>query len=249
MDLKKKYYFAIIFILIVLIVSAYYVFFWDNEIEMHLEKSKYILNERIRNIELDRFPLRLQLDFDRLLKDTKSVSLEKEWSTELDFDLTQPPFFDLKNLYLVSFDKIAVYERNNLHNIWRKQLEHDIMSFLLIDGNNIFIVDIQGHIYTMNRNTGEQMWSHDFGEMHVYNQMFSTKNLLITNNEDKRLVTSILVSPLNDVIFVFDVLNGDILNSIKLDDLIYYISDYDPIDHAFYVGYGNKIAKLILKKN
>ena len=248
MNLKKKYYFAIIFITIVLLVSAYYVFFWENELDIQLEKSKYIINQRIRNIELDRFPLRLQLDFERLLKVTKIISLEKEWSTEIDFDLTHPPFFDLRNLYLVSFDKIAVYDRSNLLNIWRKQLEHDIMSFLLIDGNNIFIVDIQGHIYTVNRNTGEQVWSHNFGEMYVYNQMFSTRNLLITNNDDKRLITSILVTPLNDEIYVLDVLSGEILNSIKMDDLIYYISDYDPVDNAFYVGYGNKIAKLILKK-
>jgi len=231
-----------------LVVSVYYVFFWENKIEIQLEKSKYIINERIRNIEIDKFPLKLQLDFDRFLKDTKSVFLEMEWSTELDFDLTYPPFFDLRNLYLVSFDKIAVYDKTNLLNIWRSQLDHDIMTFLLVDGNNIFIVDIQGKIYTLNRNSGEQVWSHNYGEMFLYNQNFSTRNLLITNNDDKRFLTSLLIIPLNNEIIVLDVLTGQILYSMKLDDLIFYISEYDPVDKGFYIGYGNKIAKFILKK-
>jgi len=154
--MKKRHYIPAIFIFLAIIVSVYYVFFRDNEIEIQLDRSRYIINQRIRNIDLERFPMRLQLDFERLLRDFKTIQLQKIWTAELSFDLTHPPYFDLRNIYLISFDKIAVYDKNNMNSIWIKQIDHDIESFTLVDGNLLLLVDSMGYVHAFNRSS--EMW-------------------------------------------------------------------------------------------
>jgi len=245
MKWKRKYYLPMIIICLAVLGSIVYVFFGDNQIESNLERNKIIINQKLRNIQLDKFPLKLPLN---LVTNVKSTTLATEWTTELPFDLTHPPYFDLRNLYLVSFDKIAVYDKDTLENIWMKQLDFDIISFALIDGNNIFIADSYGNIYALNRNNGEVNWRHDFTEPEIYNISFSLNPLLITNNEDKRFLTSLLIVPINNRIVIFDNIQGDQLFTTEFDDTIYHMSAYDLIDKAIYVGHGSKISKLLLKK-
>ena len=246
--MNKKHYITAIVIVITIALSIYYVFFRENEIEDRLHKSRYILQERIRNIELDRFPARLQLDFDRLRRDLATIEISKIWSAELDFDLTHPPYFDLKNLYLVTVDKVAVYDKNTLERIWIVQADHPIANFTLIDGNNLLIVDNSGQIYSLNRNTGEQNWT-SIHQNHLYESIYSPlKPMQITNNEDKRLITSIIIIPLKDEMQIKDPISGEVLYTLDFDEDIYHISEYDPIDNAIYVSYGNKIGKIILEK-
>ena len=246
--MKKKHYLPTILIIIALSASFYYVFFRENEIEVNLDKGKYIIREKIRNIELDRFPIRLQLDFDKLLKDFKSIQLRKEWSTDLPFDLTQAPYFDLRNLYLISFDKIAVYDKSNMQILWKLQVNADIASFSLIDGNNLLIIDINNNFYALNRSTGEISWSHYFEEIFIEPGNFTTKPFQISFNEDKRLLTSIIILPVGKNLKILDSVSGDELFVLEIEDYIYNVSEYDQIENAIYISYGNKISKIILEK-
>ncbi|MCL2062932.1 MAG: hypothetical protein FWG98_00975 [Candidatus Cloacimonetes bacterium] len=246
--MKKKHYIPAVFIIVAILLSAYYVFFRDNEIEIQLDRSRYIINQRIRNIELERFPLRLQLEFERLRRDFTNIQLQKEWTTELTFDLTHPPFFDLRNLYLVSFDKLAVYNKNDLNSVWVKQLDFDIESFSLIDGNNILVIDSNGSAYALNRNTGDLNWSQSIHERYISEHSFSIKPILITHNEDKRIITSIIIFPINNELRIFCSITGENLFTLDLEDYIYFLSEYDQISNAIYVSYGNRIAKIILDK-
>ena len=246
--MKKRHYIPGIFLILAIILSVYYVFFRDNEIETRLDRSRYILNQRIRNIELERFPLILQIEFDRLLRDFKNIQLHKEWSAELDFDLTHPPFFDLRNIYLVSFDKIAVYNKNNMTSVWIEQFDYYIESFSLVDGNNLLVIDSNGNVYALNRNTGDLNWGYDLNETYFSNNPFSAKPLQITNNEDKRLLTSITLLPVSREILILDDMTGELLFALDFEETIYFLSDYDQLENAIYVAYGNKISKVLLEK-
>jgi len=242
---NKKYYIPMGIISLVVIASICYVFFGRDQIGTNIKRNSYIINQKIRNIELDKFPLRLQIN---LVTNLKSIGLEKQWTTDLSFDLTHPPYYDLKNLYLISFDKIAVYDKDDLSIIWLKQMEFDIISFTLIDGNNVFILDSSGSTIALNRNTGDIAWEYTFEEPEINTLSFSLNPILISNSEDKRIITSILLIPVNSKIIIFDTMLGDLLYTIDLEDTIYHISNYDPIDRAIYVGHGEKISKLLLKK-
>jgi len=246
--MKKKYYISTFLITLVLIISIYYVFYKENEIEIKLDRGRLILHQTIRNIEIEKFPIKLQLDFDKLLKDFKSVSLTKVWSTDIEFDITHPPFFDLKNIYLISFDKIAVYDKNTMQNIWKKQVESHVRTFTLIDGNNILITDAEGAIYNLNRGTGEISWFYKKNITFLNEYDFSLKPIQITYNDDKRFLLSVLIIPLDNDIKILDILTGNILFTLEFDDYIYHVSEYDQVENALYVAYGDKLAKLLLEK-
>ena len=245
--MKKKHYLSTILILITLIVSIYYVFFRQNDIEVRVEQGRLILNHHIRNIELDRFPLRLPLEFERFFRDFQNIQLRKEWTAELDFDLTHQPLFDLRNIYLISFDKIAVYDKNTMEVIWLKQMDNVIESFTLVNGNNVLVVDGDGKTYAFNRNTGDLSWSHEFEQTNIYYHSFVAKPMQISSSDDRRLLTSIIIFPTNNDIHIIDNQSGEIHFTLTLSDQIFYLSDYDLLNHAIYVAYGNNIAKLILE--
>ena len=246
--MKKKYFIPAIFILIAMIISAYYVYFRNNELEIQLDKSRYIINQRIRNIDIDRFPLRLQLEFERLRRDFTNIQLQKEWTTVLDFDPTHPPIFDIRNLYFVSFDKIAVYNKNDLTSVWVKQLDFDIESFSLIDGNNLLVIDSNGNVYAFNRNTGELSWYSSLKERYIGISSVTANPFQITHNEDRRIITSIIIIPMDNKIKIFCSVTGEEFFTLEFEDHIYFISEYDQLNNAFYVSYGNRIAKIILDK-
>ena len=246
--MKKKHYLPFSIIIFFIIISAYYVFFRDNEIEINLDKSKYIITERIRNIELDKIPIKLQLDFEKLLKDFKAVQLRKEWTTELNFDITLTPTFDLNNLYLISYDKIAVYDKYTMQILWKKQLQANILSIKLIDGNNILLIDDKNYIYTLNRLSGDIVWSHFFNDLFIESKSPGNFPFQITYNEDKRFLSSILIASNGNMLLILDNLTGEEIFSLELEHFIYYISDYDHIDNSLYVVYNDKISKIILEK-
>lgn len=248
MLMKKKHYLPALIIFFFLIISVYYVFFRENEIEVNLDKGKFIISEKIRNIELEKIPIRLQLDFEKLLKDNKAVQLRKEWSTELNFDITLSPYFDLRNLYLISFDKLAVYDKASMQNIWKKQLDADIVSFSLIDGNSIMLIDKNYNVFALNRNTGDTVWSHNFNEMIIGHKNTTIEPFQITYNEDRRFLSSVIIVVNGTRVKVLDNISGDILSEIDLEHFVYKISEYDQIDNAIYIVYDDKIAKLILEK-
>ena len=246
--MKKKYYLPIIIIVLAISFSVYYAFFKENEIDIQLDKGKQIIHQTIRNIDLDNFPIIMQLDFEKLLKDFKVLHLYKVWSTEIEFDITHPPYFDLKNIYLISFDKIAVYDKNTMANLWKKQVDHHIRTFSLVDGNNILITDAHGDLYNLNRSTGEVTWTYHRDITFLNEYDFSLKPIQLTYNEDKRLLTGIVIIPFDKEIYIHDVLTGQILFSLEFDDYIYHLSEYDMIENSLYVAYGSKLVKLLLEK-
>jgi len=194
--------------------------------------------------------LRLQIEFERLISNFNNIQLQKIWTTELDFDITHPPFFDVRNIYLVSFDKIAVYNKNDMSAVWVKQFDYDIKIFSLIDGNNILVVDDQGRAMALNRNTGDINWRFNIDNNIVFQEINTVPHqpYQITYNEDRRLITSILVFPVNNEIRVICSITGELFFKLDLDEYIYFLSAYDPVDNAFYVSYGSMISKIFLEK-
>ena len=192
----------------------------------------------------------MQLEFERLIRDFNNIQLRIDWTAELDFDITLQPVFDLRNIYLVSFNKIAVYNKNDMTSVWIKQFDNDIESISLLDGNNIMLIDIRGLVHVINRNNGDLNWRYNL-DVNNYFSSFdigAPRPIQITYNEDKRLITSIVFITVNNEINILCSITGEVFYRLILDDFIYFISDYDQMTNSVYVSYGNNIAKIILDK-
>lgn len=236
-------------LILVILGSLYYAFFKNNEVEVTIEKSKYFVQQRFRNIDLDKIPLNLQKDVENMLQEPNTLELKKIWTSELPFDLSMQPFFDLDNLYLVALDKIVVYDKRNSNIIWKKQLKNKIILFDFLDRNRIVVCDDSSNFYNINRKTGVSVWVNTFHELKLplLNQNLSPK--FISRIEDQRLNQSIFIIPKKNSLVVVNVETGKEISSISLDSEILYMSDYDKFDNCFYIVCESKLIKLKLENS
>lgn len=244
----KKRQITLIMLLLAIIISLYYAFFRENDIEVTVEKSRYIVNEKIRNIELEKIPIKLQLDVENILTDAQNVHFENIWNTQLPYDVTMKPYFDLKYIYLISYDKLIVYHKKNASVVWKRQFVKPIIYFSLIDGNQILIADSPNHLMSLKRNNGSVNWSKNFQSLTIPQISQNMTPYQISFDEDKRFLSSLLVIPDKNKIQILNQA-GDSLNTFVYDRDISFISDYDSIENCFYVIFSDKMFKLKLEKS
>ncbi len=245
----KKTYITMILLVFVILLSLYYAFFRGNEIEVTVDKSRYIVNEKIRNISLEKIPINLQLEVEKILVDAKQIHFENSWNTDLPFDVTMKPYFDLKYIFLISYDKLIVYNKQTAGIVWKRQFDKPLIYFSLIDGNQILIADSPNHIFTLKRNDGSNLWSKKFDGLNIPKINQNMTPYQISFNEDKRFLSSLLVIPEKNKIHILDNVSGDSLNTFEYEKDISFISDYDSIENSFYVVFSDKLFKLKLQKS
>jgi len=244
----KRYIATMIVLIVIILVSAYYVFFRENEVEVHIEKSKFLFQQSIRNIDLESFPKNLQVEFEKILLKNNTLELKKEWSTNINFDLTLKPFFDLNNLYLVSYDKIIAYSKKTSEIKWKQQLEHKIMSFNLLDRNRAIVHDDSSYVYSFKRHDGELVWKAHYANIENQCTGASLLPFMITPAEDKRLLFSIFFLPQKRAISLINNDTGQLISTIEFDSELVHISDYDAFENSLYVVTGTQLLKLKLEK-
>ncbi len=245
----KRYVVTMIFLVSVILISVYYTFFRDNEVEVNIEKSKYLIQQRIRNIDLDKIPLNLQVEFEKILLKNNTLALKKEWSTDLPFDLTMKPCFDLDNIYLVAFDKVIVYDKKSSEIKWKKQLKHPIIYFDLLDRNRVIACDDSSNFYNLRRNDGTIIWEKHYLDLKMPPLNQNLNPFLITPSQDKRLLQSIFFIPQKKSILLLNNETGQLISSIDLDSELLYISDYDAFENCIFVVTDTRLIKLKLEKS
>ena len=236
-------------LILIILLSIYYAFFKNNEVEVNIEKSKFFVQQRFKNIDLEEIPLNLKIDVEKILKDTETIELKKEWSSELDFDISMKPFFDLDNLYLVTLDKIVAYKKNNFHALWKKQFTSKIIHFNFLDKNKIILGDDSLHFYTINKKTGKTIWYSRFSDMKLPALNQNLNPIFISNLEDQRLNNSVLIVPQKNSLNIINVENGKLISKIQLDSEILYISDYDLFNNSLYVFTKSTLIKFKLENS
>lgn len=244
----KRYMITMILLILMITVSIYYAFFKNNEVEVNIEKSKYLIQHRIRNIDFDKIPLNLQVEFEKILHKNNELQLKKEWTTNLSFDLTMKPFFDLDFLYLIAYDKIIVYDKKTTNIKWKRQFDSPVVYFNLLDRNRVIACDDSSRFYNINRITGLDEWSISYKELNLPALNQNLEPFLLTSNNDKRLLNSIFFIPQKRSILLLNNDTGKLISSVDFDSDVLYISDYDSFENCIYVVTESKLNKLVLEK-
>jgi len=244
----KRYLFTMVFLIAVILISVYYTFFRDNDVEVNIEKSKYLIQQRIRNIDFDKIPINLQVEFEKILLKNNSLELKKEWSTNLPFDLTMKPAFDLDNLYLVAFDKIIVYNKKNSEIKWKRQFNHPVIYFDLLDRNRVIACDDSSNFFNLRRSDGEILWKNQYSDLKMPSLNQNLSPFLITPSQDKRLLHTIFFIPQKKSILLLNNETGQLISSIELDSELLYISDYDAFENCIFVVTDTRLIKIKLEK-
>ncbi|HPY95880.1 MAG TPA: hypothetical protein PL063_01560 [Candidatus Cloacimonadota bacterium] len=244
----KRYVATMILLILVISISIYYTFFKENEVEVNIEKSKYLIQQRIRNIDIENVPKSLQIEFEKILLKNNTLELKKEWSTNLDFDLTLKPFFDLNNIYLISYDKIIVYSKKNSEIKWKRKLDQTIVYFNLLDRNRVIACDDSLNFYNLRRSDGELIWKTNYQDFTQPSINTGLRPFLITPSQDKRLLYSIFFIPKKKGIMLINNDTGQLISSIEFDAELLFISEYNAFDNSLYVATELQLIKLKLEK-
>jgi hypothetical protein len=223
---------------LIIIVSVLYYFFGDNVVEEMGKRTEESisghnflfevknLTDNIGNHELDKQLKKF------VYSPAKDLTLSPIWQGQFSRAITYPPIFDNSNIYLIVSKNIAALNKGSKEIIWRKSFVSPILRAFSIE-NNILLLLENRHLILIN-NKGDEIWEKlSISTLEACPEPLSLPRE-VTRRDDKRLNSGIIVVPEGSNISIISLLTGEEVSSIKFDDEISYLSDYDPVENCFY---------------
>jgi len=249
----KKRIIAFIMALIIL-ATILYVFYGKNWLveQQYIQKHKnieYVKNELMQKMldiekqSQDVLNEMLNLSYDIDLFQKQTIIMEKTIEKTLDIEITHKPFFDYKNIYLISSHKLIVLKKNLSKIRWNKQFKEKVIWLELIDANRIIVLTDQNKMICLNRDTGKEIWQKKLKTVQTAKE---SSTYQISLNNFKRLDSSIILVHSENEIELIENITGSTLSVYHADKRIDHISDFDILEKCIYYIEENKISKLVL---
>ncbi len=240
----KRFRITIFFLLLMLFFSGYYIFQGDNTVEdrLHIIREQFQLE--VRNIDVLKLQELLPLDYGILLVPQRNIELFIEWESVIPFDVTLPPSYDLRQIYLASDNKVYAYDKRDNKNTWSQEFPAVVTTIEILDANLMIITTVENTSYCLKRDTGDTVWKRSGGEQASLYQHAPYKPVQISLEMDRRLNNSIVLFPDEKSLILLNILNGDTLFYYHADSKIDFISEFDYIDKALYIVKGRRLYKV-----
>ncbi len=246
---------AIIFGLII-ILSAIYVFWGKNWFaeQQYIQKQKN--TEFLKNELMEKFLL-IQEQSQEILNEIlnqsyeleffphQEISLEKIWSHKLNFKLTKRPFFDYKQIYLISNNTLKVLNKKKERIKWNRTFKGDISDFELLDANRLLVLTKKEKAFCLNRDNGKILWEKEYAFIRDNNPETSTV-FQISLDKYKRLDSSVILMFADNEIVLLDNINGKTLARFASEHEIRFISEFDILEKCIYIAEGKSISKITI---
>ncbi|MDA3814592.1 MAG: hypothetical protein PF570_10120, partial [Candidatus Cloacimonetes bacterium] len=172
----------------------------------------------------------------------QKISLEKTAEREFDVDLIQKPYFDFKNIYLISSDQLFVLSKDLETIKWNKQFEEELINIELLDANRILVLTKQKKAICLNRDTGKEFW---VKQLKTLPNVKENSIFQISLNKYKQLDSSIIIMSAENKIELIENITGSTLVIYNSDEKIDHLSGFDIIEKCMYFIEANKISKLV----
>ncbi len=247
----KKRIIAFIMVLIIL-TTILYVFLGKNWLaeQQYLQKqrnSEFLKNDlmqKMLDIEeqsqevLNEF---LNLSYNLEIFQKQEINLEKDAEKQFEVDLVQKPYFDYKNIYLITSNQLHVISKNLDQIKWQKEFSEELIDLELLDANRILVLTKNRNALCLTRDNGEMIWEKQLESLPIRgdNSIFQ-----ISLNKYKQLDRSIILMFTEDKIELIDNINGNTLAKYKTESNINFLSDFDILEKCIYIIEANKISKL-----
>ena len=247
--LKRFQISGIVLILLALLSIAYMM--WGNRFIETSSNKLGIQFHKHRIATLDQVPDILRSSSSNILKQifaqpARNITFHIGWQTDLQYEITATPVFSSDNIYLVSRNIVAAYNLRNKQLIWKKQMDTDVHSLLLTDGNtgNLLIIEENKHSQ-YHSDTGQAIWQVQLDEQH--HSISRNNPMVLANRDDARLDGNITVIPQENGISIYDSQRGELITSITFNDTLLFLSDYDRFRECFYAVVGKGLYCVELK--
>ncbi len=248
----KKRIIAFIMALIIFSTVAY-VFYGKNWLaeQQYIQQqrnSEFMKNELMQKmLDIEKqsqkvFNEILNLSYDIELFQKQKIKLKKTDERIFEVNLEQKPYFDFKNLYLISSNQLFVLSKDLKKIKWDKHFGEELIDIDLLDANRILILTKQKKAICLNRDTGKEIWVKQLKTLPIVkdNSIFQ-----ISLNKFKQLDKSIIVVFSENEIELIENITGTSLGVYNSKNKIDHLSDFDILEKCIYFIEGNKISKLI----
>ncbi|MEA2096421.1 MAG: hypothetical protein U9P73_06990 [Candidatus Cloacimonadota bacterium] len=253
MKSKTKKRIVAFLLAIIILLTVAYVFFGKNWLaeQQYIQRqrnSEFLKNElmqKMLDIEQQSQEVLneiLNLSYDIEIFQKQKIKLEKTAERIFDVNLMQKPYFDYKNLYLISSNKIYVLSKDLEQIRWEKQFEEGLIDIVLLDANRILVLTKQKEAICLNRDTGKDIWVKQLKTLPIVkdNSIFQ-----ISLNKFKQLDRSIIVVFSENEIELIENITGSSLVVYNSKNKIDHLSDFDILEKCIYFVERNKICKLV----
>ena len=255
-----------IIITVLLISSVMYNLFGNREVENQLSILKTLIQENIRNTDIEDITLNVTTrmkelypkfeqekieDFiqdyiKKMSQPAKEITIENSDSIHVAGKVCNTPLFDIKNLYVCTDKIVTSYSRRKFEQKWAFESDKIIFSITLIDGNRLLICNKDEEI-CLNRKTGEEIWRNKIEKKCNNKGDCPSSPVQISFFEEKRLNNSVLIRTSGKNIEFISSVDGSLLSKYTHSESIDMISGYDHVKKCLYAVSGNKVAELSVK--
>ena len=243
-----------IILIVVIILSVIYVFYGKNWFAEQQFIQKQRSSEFVRNELMEKF-LEIQEQSQELLNDIlketydlnllpgQKITLKKEWSRELDFELSLKPVFDHKQMYLISENTLKSISKKPSILKWERVFEEGIIGIELLDANRLLVVIEGNKMFCLHRDLGTDIWERNLNcNPHIdyeFNSIFQ-----ISLDKYRRLDSSIILLLSDNSITALNNITGESLATYVSKNKIHFVSDFDLIEKCIYIYEDNCLVKI-----
>jgi hypothetical protein len=236
----RRFQISAIIIILISALAVLYMQFGNRWLESTGRKIKLMLSNKSA-LTAEQIPSYLNIQTDKIKRQwekieqitnlpARNITLQKSWQTNLDFLITATPSFDIKNIYIVSDDKLMAFDKSSKKLQWKTGFNADIRDISVVRGNVIAMLSNQQLVGLKN---GDKIaWTRPFVDRVPIRQTLLPCE--ISNEDDPRINNSVLVIPADRGIYILDANSGNLLSSYTFEKRLQFLSQYDAYNNCFY---------------
>ncbi len=232
------------------VLTALYMIFGNRLIDQLIHKLRLTVKEE-KTLRLEQIPTNLKINTEDLRKymdrivnlPARNISLQVAWNTDLPYEVSQTPAFNLNSIYLASNNRLNAYDKKSRQLLWSKVFPTSIRHATNYDG--ILLISLANQQVLGLRDDGSEIWKLDLPTENISGSRFVPCE--ISNSDDPRLDRSIVVLASERSISIIDPNRGETLSSLTLKQNLEALSAYDSFENCFYAVVDGAILCIDLK--
>ncbi len=226
-----------IILLTISVLTAIYMMFGNRSIDQLVHKLRLSFREE-KTLRLEQIPTNLNINTEEVRKymdrivnlPARNISLQIAWTTNLPYEISLAPIFNLGTIYLASNTQLNAYDKKRRQLLWSKTFPAKIGHYQISQGN--LIVSLSNQQVFGLKEDGTQLWEQNLPTESIKGNLFVLCE--IQSTDDPRLDRSIVVMPSQRGISIIDPNRGETLSSLTLKQDLAALSTYDSFANCFY---------------
>jgi hypothetical protein len=239
-----------IILLTISVLTAIYMMFGNRSIDQMVHKLRLSFREE-KTLRLEQIPTNLNINTEEVRKymdrivnlPARNIGLEIAWTTNLPYEISLAPIFNLGTIYLASNTQLNAYDKKSRQLLWSKAFPAKIGHYQISQGN--LIVSLSNQQVFGLKEDGTQLWEQNLPTESIKGNLFVPCE--IQSTDDPRLDRSIVVMPSQRGISIIDPNRGETLSSLTLKQDLAALSTYDSFANCFYAVVNGAMLCIDLK--